>query len=100
MVKKTWSVPDAFSSGFVLLALGLFFGICGFSLRREISRIDADRASLVADLKSLDARTVNQNDRLIRVEESFRFISAELARIGANVDRSNQKLDKALAENR
>lgn len=61
--------------------------------------MDKERESIFQRLSDIDTRTNAQNERLIRAEESFRFIAQELARIVVNVDLNNRKLDKLLAQN-
>lgn len=100
MTKKTWSAPDGFTSGLLLLGLSILFGVCGFSLKREIARLDSDRAAIIADVRAGGSIAAAQNERLIRAEESFRFISSELARIAENLEKTNQKLDRLLTQNR
>lgn len=97
--KKTWSIPDAFSSGLALLALSGICGIGGFSIKREIDQFDKERGALLARVEATEARNAIQSERLARIEESFRYIVQELQRITANVDRNNQKFDKILSQN-
>lgn len=90
---------ELFNKLFVVI-IGALIGICSFGLNRTISELDEKSEALSRRVDVLANEGEERTERIIRIEESFKWISAELGRLNAEVGKSNQKLDQLIDRNR
>lgn len=90
---------ELFDKLFVVV-IGSVLGVCAFGLNRLLSEIDKKYDGLETRIGALATRGDIQGERLIRVEESYKWISAELTKLGSDIGQVNNKLDQLIEKNR
>ena len=86
-------VSNEFSSKLYVVVFSALLSLCGFGLYQFV---DSVRARVLV----LEGRDEGRGERIVKTEESFKWVSIELARLSAETQKVNDKLDRILSQNR